>query len=229
MSRSRVLDVTVGGERKTVDLRDYLDPVAAEEAASSANAWIKALRHADVNGKPLRDRFTYRGDSLWWFAELYLHKQGVIADVFETAFALDALAGRENPAHVRAADADAVLRHLLPQAADRHGFQWTIDTPAAPARATWRTNLRAHAYTWSALASRLHPRRLWPLFFPRLPHQSSGAGAGRLMPSRMRRRKGAAPRAAAGPWCSRIRRSGVMRRERRTRVKKATSGKSSAS
>jgi hypothetical protein len=205
VSRSRLLDITVGGERKTVDLRDYLDPVAAEEAVAAANAWIKALRHVDVNGKPLRDRFTYRGDSLWWFAELYLHKQGVIADVFETALALDALARREQPTHVRAADADAVLRHLLPQAADRHAFQWTIATPAASSRATWRTNLRAHAYTWSALASRLHPRRLWPLLFPRLPHAThshsgagAGAGAGRLMPSRLRRRKGAAPRASGG-------------------------------
>jgi hypothetical protein len=210
VSRSRLLDISVGDQRKTVDLRDYLDPTAAEEAASSANAWIKALRHVDVNGKPLRDRFTYRGDSLWWFAELYLHKQGVITDVWETALALEALAHREKPTHVRAADADGVLRHLLPQTADRYGFQWTIDTPAAPARATatWKTNLRAHAYTWSALASRLHPRRLWPLLFPRLPHSShathshsgsgSGSGAGRLMPSRLRRRKGAAPRAGGG-------------------------------
>jgi hypothetical protein len=197
VSRSRLLDITVGGERRTVDLRDYLDPAAAEEAASAANAWIKALRHVDVNGKPLRDRFTYRGDSLWWFAELYLHKQGVIADIWETALALDALTRCERPAHVRVADADAVLRHLLPQAADRHGFQWTIDTPAAPTRATWRTNLRAHAYTWSALASRLHPRHLWPLLSPRLA-QSQSSGAGRLMPSRLRRRKGAAPRAAGG-------------------------------
>jgi hypothetical protein len=191
------LEVAVGDQRKTVDLRDYLDPAAAEDALASANAWIKALRHVDVNGKPLRERFTYRGDSLWWFAELYLHKQGVIADVWETALALDALADRERPTHVRAADADPILRHLLPQAADRHGFQWTIDTPAAPARASWRTNLRAHAYTWSAFASRLHPRRLWPLFFPRLPHSSPSNG-GRLMPSRLRRRKGAAPRAGGG-------------------------------
>jgi hypothetical protein len=194
VSRSRVLEVTSGDQRKTVDLRDYLDPAQAEEAAASANAWIKALRHVDVNGKPLRDRFTYRGDSLWWFAELYLHKQGVITDAWETALALDALAAREKPTLVRAADADAVLRHLLPQAADRYGFQWAIDTPATPARATWRTNLRAHAYTWSAFASRLHPRHLWPLMFPRLPQ----SGGGRLAPLRLRRRKSGAARAGGG-------------------------------
>ena len=194
MSRSRVLDITIGDQRKTIDLRDYLDPAQAEEAAGAANAWIKELRHVDVNGKPLRDRFTYRGDSLWWFAELYLHKQGVITEAWETALALDALAAREKPTHVRAADADAVLRHLLPQAADRYGFQWTIDTPAAPARATWRTNLRAHAYTWSALASRLHPRHLLPLLNPRVPHSNER----RLVPMRLRRRKGSAARAGGG-------------------------------
>ena len=101
MSQSRVLDITIGDQRKTVDLRDYLDPAGAEEAAASANAWIKALRHVEVNGKPLRDRFTYRGDSLWWFAELYLHKQGVILDVWETALAFDALVEREKPTRLR--------------------------------------------------------------------------------------------------------------------------------
>ena len=31
-----------------------------------------------VDGVPLRRRFTFRGDSLWWFAELYLHKEQAI-------------------------------------------------------------------------------------------------------------------------------------------------------
>jgi hypothetical protein len=194
VSRSRVLDIIAGDQEKTVDLRDYLDPAQAEEAAASANAWIKELRHVDVNGKPLRDRFTYRGDSLWWFAELYLHKQGVITDMWETALALDALAAREKPTHVYAAEADRVLLHLLPQAADRYGFEWIVEAPAAPARATWRTNLRAHAYTWSAFAARLHPRHLLPLLYPRLPH-SNGR---RLMPMRLRRRSGSGAARTAG-------------------------------
>ena len=126
-------------------------------------------------------------------------------------------------------DADAVLRHLLPQAADRYGFQWTIDTPAAPAaRDVADEPARARVYVERARVAAASAS-LWPLLFPRLP--PSGAGAARdvhadaLAPPQRRR----AARAAAARWCSPIRRSGATRRDRRTRVKKATSGRSFAS
>ena len=70
---------------------------AAERAADDAMAWIKRLRHARVDGDTLRRRFTYRGDSLWWFAELYLHKQQVVAGIFRTIAALEQLLDREAP------------------------------------------------------------------------------------------------------------------------------------
>jgi hypothetical protein len=196
----RPLDITTGGERRTVDLRWYLDPADAERAAAAANAWIKTLRHVEVNDVPLRDRFTYRGDSLWWFAELYLHKQGVIQNVWETTFALDALAAREKPTHVRAADADPVLRQLLPQAAARFGFEWAIDTPARPVSADWDTDFRGLFYTWSAAASRalavVDPRRLWRSLFPHShPNSASTRAAstsnrGRSLSARLPHRKG---------------------------------------
>ncbi|MBE3071849.1 MAG: hypothetical protein IMZ67_02640, partial [Acidobacteria bacterium] len=64
---------------REVVLGTYLDARAAETAEREANQWIKSLRRALVDGVPLRDRFTHRGDSLWWFAELYLHKLHVTA------------------------------------------------------------------------------------------------------------------------------------------------------
>ena len=42
-------------------------------------------------------RFTFRGDSLWWFAELYLHKEQAILHVLRTIAAFDALVERERP------------------------------------------------------------------------------------------------------------------------------------
>jgi hypothetical protein len=160
VSRTRTLDIATGAGRSTADLQSFLGPEQVERAASAANAWIKALRHVEVNDRPLRDRFTYRGDSLWWFTELYLHKQRVIQDLWEVALALDALADRERPTHVRVHEADAVLQQLLPQAAARFGFTCTLDRPAASSSDRLRTDLRSRAYTWSALASRLHPLRL---------------------------------------------------------------------
>lgn len=193
MSRVRLLDITrQDGAPDIVPLRAYLDPDRAERAAHAANEWIKALRAVEVNDRVMRDRFTYRGDSLWWFTELYLHKQGVILDAWETALALDALAEREQPTYVRvptpAAAAprahthdtpDLVLQHLLPQAAARFGFACDVYGTAAAVTSSgewWKTEVRSRAYTWSALASRLQPRRL--LSPPHWPRQGWSRGGG---------------------------------------------------
>jgi hypothetical protein len=67
--------------RREVHLDAYLDAAAEERATIDAIAWIKSLRDARVDGQRLRQRFTFRGDSLWWFAELYC-KQQVMTTVF---------------------------------------------------------------------------------------------------------------------------------------------------
>ena len=92
-----VIAVRSASGRREVRLADYLPAAAADRAADDAMAWIKRLRHARVDGDTLRRRFTYRDDSLWWFAELYLHKQQVVAGIFRTIAALEHLLAREAP------------------------------------------------------------------------------------------------------------------------------------
>ncbi len=92
-----ILIVNAGDGERRVDLWSYLDAEAIERAERDANAWIKSLRHVAVDGVPLRDRFLFRGDSLWWFAELYLHKRRVVVAILRTLLALEALAARERP------------------------------------------------------------------------------------------------------------------------------------
>src|SRR5436190_2454959 len=80
--RDRMIDATLiikteRGERR-VDLGAYLDSAAEEAAHQLAYTWIKQLRHVIVDGRTFRERFTVRGDSLWWFSEIYLHKEGAI-------------------------------------------------------------------------------------------------------------------------------------------------------
>ncbi len=99
-----ILDVESGAGLRRVDLRDYLDPAGAERAHEDAYAWIKAVRHLRIEGVPFRARFTLRGDSLWWFAELYLHKEEAILNVFRTIAAFDALVERDRPLTVRYVD-----------------------------------------------------------------------------------------------------------------------------
>ena len=136
--------------------------------ASDAIAWIKSLRDARVDGLRLRHRFTFRGDSLWWFAELYLHKQGAIATIFRALAALEALVERERPQAMRFVSGGGVVQGLAPQFAAarnvayhgprgfRRGSALTLAAMAA----------RASGLNASALASRLRSRRVAPATRP---------------------------------------------------------------
>jgi len=95
------LEVDSGTGPRRVDLAAYLDPAAAERAHEDEYAWIKAVRHLRVDGMPFRSRFTFRGDSLWWFAELFLHKEQRILRALRTIAAFDALVERDRPLSVR--------------------------------------------------------------------------------------------------------------------------------
>jgi hypothetical protein len=91
------LEINSGTGRRRVDLLSYLEAADEERAHEDAYAWIKAVRHLEVEGTPFRTRFTLRGDSLWWFAELYLHKEQAILTVLRALSAFDAMVERERP------------------------------------------------------------------------------------------------------------------------------------
>ena len=124
---ARADDVVIAGDARgvrRVRLADYLDAGLAERAEREANAWVKSLRSVPVEGLPVRERFTHRGDSLWWFAELYLHKMQVANHVFRTLLALDALVEREHPAQLGAAGSNPYVRVLARRVAERDGIAW---------------------------------------------------------------------------------------------------------
>jgi len=149
-----------GGRLETVDLDDYGAGTIADEAAGRANAWIKALRHVDVAGRALRDRFHYGGDSLWWFAELFLHKEGVVDALWRTALTLDALCAVEEPSRIGVVGGGAPLRHLLPQAAAKLGLGLLPGTDTGRGRTPPRdaaTGLKSRVLTWAAEARRALP------------------------------------------------------------------------
>ena len=109
-----VFSIVRDTERRDVALASYLDAAGEERALTSAYGWIKSLRHAHVDGVPLRRRFTTRGDSLWWFAELYLHKQEVILALFKALGALETLIEREQPRSVQLIRGSRLVRGLAP-------------------------------------------------------------------------------------------------------------------
>jgi hypothetical protein len=157
---ARADDLLIVGDARgvrRVRLGAYLDAELAERAERDANAWVKSLRGAVVDGLPLRERFTHRGDSLWWFAELYLHKMQVANHVFRTLLALDALVARERPLQLGAAGSNAFVRVLARGVAERDGLAWIGGGRrlAPPWLAHLRIAARAHVYRGASIWNRV--------------------------------------------------------------------------
>lgn len=151
-----ILRVDTGTGGRDVRLTDYLDAAREERTHARALAWIKQLRLARVDGQPIRRQFTMRGDSLWWFAELYLHKRPTILSIFLTLAALDRLAEQERPLEIRFISGDHVARGAVRAFARARGISYRGPAvgPAAALRLA-RLDLRARALTLAALTSRL--------------------------------------------------------------------------
>ena len=181
------LAIERAGRLDTIDLDEYGAGAIADEAAGRANAWIKGLRHVDVAGRSLRDRFHYRGDSLWWFAELFLHKEGVVDTLWRTALTLDALCEVEQPTRDRRRRRrSGRCGSLLPQVAARLGIGLLPGTDvgrgAAAARNT-ATGVKSRLLTWAAEA-----RRALPIGRPRAgDRRHAGLRAQRVLARRHRR------------------------------------------
>jgi hypothetical protein len=151
--------IDTGAGRRRVSLADYLPAALEESALESAHGWIKGLRHAIVDGQPMRRRFTYRGDSLWWFTELYLHKTRTVEHLFRLILAVEHVIECEAPRRVTVETGSRLLRGVAPQiaaarrveyrGAQGFGRGWT-----RLARLDWR----ARGLTLAALASRVKRR-----------------------------------------------------------------------
>lgn len=149
-----------GQARVSVSLGRYLTPDAAETAEARANAWIKSLRHAVVDGDPLRDRFAHRGDSLWWFTELYFHKQRTINHVHAVILAADALIARERPDAIDIEAGGRIARAILPGVARRHGIPCRGGAePTADLARRLASDVAARVYAVSPRVKHLRRRR----------------------------------------------------------------------
>lgn len=155
-----VFDVDSGTGPRRVELSAYLDASLEETARLESNAWIKRVRSARVDGQPLRRRFAYRGDSLWWFAELYLHKQEVILGLFRTLASLEALVERERPLELRFIRGHRLARGLAPQIARARqiGYRGGSGFGRGRLARLWALDARGSWLMAAALGSRLRAR-----------------------------------------------------------------------
>lgn len=149
------LVIDSGDGPREVLLSSYLDPAAIELAECEANRWIKHLRHVRVGGVSLRDRFTHRGDSLWWFIELFLHKERAVVDVFRAIVAAERLMQIERPTGMRMKAAGRVAHAIVPQVAAKGGVR--LKAPLARAGRGW-SRIRPAFYIASAWTRALRHR-----------------------------------------------------------------------
>jgi hypothetical protein len=158
-----VLLIDTGTGARRVRVRDYLDGASEEAATVAAHAWIKALRHAAVDGQPLRRRFRFREDSLWWFAELYLHKQQAVLNIHRIIAGLERLISLEQPLSVRPVGSSRLLALIGPQVAGARNIRWM----GGKRRTPWwvrlaRMDARARMLMLASRASRLRRRQRPP-------------------------------------------------------------------
>ncbi len=145
------VELDSGASRRVVRLEDCLSADLEEHAHEDAYRWIKAIRHLRVDGVSFRRRFTFRGDSLWWFAELYLHKTQAILNVMRTISAVDALIAREGPRSLRVVEGDS---DLVTSIAAARGVR-VIGAGRVTDVSLARLEARAHALTTEAWLSRV--------------------------------------------------------------------------
>jgi hypothetical protein len=100
--------LTGQGARHRSAPADLLDDVDRERVAEESRRWIKSLRLAGDAAGTFRERFTYRGTSLWWFTELYLHKTRRLERAVQTVLALDRAFERFDPGSIEIDSTDAV-------------------------------------------------------------------------------------------------------------------------
>jgi hypothetical protein len=158
MSLEAVVSIDSGTGPRHISLTAYLDPEREEAAACETHAWIKSLRHARVDGATFRERFTYRGDSLWWFAELYLHKERTILSLVRAAHAVEALIERERPLVVRLVRGSRIVRFVTPRVAAARRVRYEGPRGAG---AGWlrlgSMDIRSAALALTAMGSRRRP------------------------------------------------------------------------
>lgn len=147
------------GHERAFDLEGQIGATAAECAETESNRWIKGLHLCRVEGVPLRERFTHRGDSLWWFCEIYLHRMRVITRAHRAIAALEQVAAAQPDAEWRVDGHDHVVGHLAHGVAARFGIRCTGPADARRERRGFGARAKAAWLTAAAAADRLRPVR----------------------------------------------------------------------
>ena len=150
------------GRTRSAALSDLLDAAGREEARSATIRWIKSLRLAPFAGVPMRQRFHYRGDSLWWFTELYLQKMRRLDSAMTVILALEAAHDAHAPARIIVETDDYAASAAARAFGAARRIPVDVRGTSRPASRGWQS----FEIAFSSAASRLRPRRARPTRAP---------------------------------------------------------------
>lgn len=138
---------------------DALDDAARDAVDEAAIAWTKEWgRRPLLDGRSFRELLAWKGTSLWWFAELYLHHCTDSPRYVRTIETLHRVLDAERPDEVEAASLPAADRALVARVCRARGilFQGAGRAPAWPRRLrVWRTSLESRLNTLKTRATAL--------------------------------------------------------------------------
>ena len=148
---------TKRGAGQRVALSDLLKGTGRDETRELAYRWIKSLRLVRYGTATMRERFLYRGDSLWWFTEIYLHKVRHLEDAVATVVALDRARQTFEPDRM-AVDADS---RAVVAAALAFGRARGLSVTATGRTLDPLAGFASYREALSARLSRFRPAKRW--------------------------------------------------------------------
>jgi hypothetical protein len=138
---------------------DYLGALEQDRIDEAAIAWTKSFGERPlVDGRPLRDLLEWKGVSLWWFAELYLHHSTAAPRYVRWIETCERLLAAERPDEVEASGLDSAETLLLARTCTARGVLFQGAPPQPRAAGAGRVLLRARLNRAKADGSRWKAR-----------------------------------------------------------------------
>jgi hypothetical protein len=161
--QARLTIHTRRGRRLDVDAPSLLTADRRELVHEETYRWIKQLRLVRYGSRTMRERFEYRGDSLWWFTEIYLHKTRRLETAVAATLAFEAARDELVPSRIEVESTDPVVAAVATAFARARGVPVDVGPAAPPHDSDWPSYLIG----LSARLARLRPAA--PVRRPRSP------------------------------------------------------------
>jgi hypothetical protein len=175
-------DASVGEtlRRESIPCRTLEEVLTSQDQAAiedAAIAWTKDWgRRPLIDGRSFRELYEWKGVSLWWFAELFLHHSTAAPGHVRSIETYQRLLSRFAPEEVEAVGLDPVATRLLARTCTAHRILFHGDP--SPGRAASRSGSALRRHLWNGFKTWAGSLKARAARAPDLPRQ---AGTSRVL------------------------------------------------